>query len=370
MKGPKNKKLPRGIFVRGGWYWIRYVDQHGRLHREKASPLLEGAKAALAKRRTEIRELKFFPEKSKQRSVLFREIAKDYTDHVKQVKRDWAHDVARVKILLGLLKDVAIGALTPGRIETVLAELGKRNVWADATYNRYHALLSGVFRRAVKNGKAATNPVRETAHRKENNQRIRYLSNDEEQNLMKVLREKKWPEREKEILVALHSGMRRSEQYRTAQVPDGGLKWEHINFRAGVIRLPRSKSNKPLEIPMNSVLRETLRSIPHRIDSPHVFDGTDPTKWFRGVLKEAKISNFHRHDLRHTFASRLAMAGVPMRHIAELMGHSEIQTTMRYAHMQPGHLADAVERLASGKTGGQTDTATSTKLLAVPRRVG
>jgi hypothetical protein len=64
------------------------------------------------------------------------------------------------------------------------------------------------------------------------------------------------------------------------------------------------------------------------------------------------------------------MAGVPMQHIAELMGHSEIQTTMRYAHLQPGHLADAVERLASAQIGGQTDTATSTKVLAVPVMAG
>ena len=368
MRHPK--KLPRGIFIRDSWYWIRYADRHGRIHREKGSPLLEGAKAAIAKRRTEIREEKFFPEKIKQRSVLFREIAKDYTAHVKQVKRDWAHDEARVEVLLELLKEVPIAELTPGRLETVLAELGKKKGWADATHNRYRALLSGIFRRAVKNGKSASNPVRETAHRKENNQRVRYLSSDEEQSLMKVLREKKWPEREKEILVALHSGMRRSEQYRTAQVPDGGMKWEHINFRAGVIRLPRSKSGRPREIPMNSVLRETLRSIPHRIDSPYVFDGTDPGKWFREALKDAGISNFHWHDLRHTFASRLAMAGVPMRHIAELMGRSEIQTTMRYAHLQPGQLADAVERLATAQTGGQTDTATSTEVLAVSAKVG
>lgn len=171
MRRPK--RLPRGIFFRNGWYWIRYVDQHGRLHREKGSPLLEGAKDALAKRRTEIRELKFFPEKIKQRSVLFREIAKDYTDHIKQVKRDWAHDEARVKILLGLMKDVSIAELTPGRLETVLAQLGKKNSWADATHNRYRALLSGIFRRAVKNGKASANPVRETVHRKENNRRVR-----------------------------------------------------------------------------------------------------------------------------------------------------------------------------------------------------
>jgi integrase len=115
---------------------------------------------------------------------------------------------------------------------------------------------------------------------------------------------------------------------------------------------------------MNSVLKETLRSIPRRIDSVLVFDGTDPGKWFGKAVKDAGIEDFSWHDLRHTFASRLAMAGVPLRHIAELMGHSEIQTTMRSAHLQPGHLRDVVERLA------QTDTATSTEAQAASTKVG
>jgi hypothetical protein len=97
----------------------------------------------------------------------------------------------------------------------------------------------------------------------------------------------------------------RSEQYCTCQVPDGGLKWEYINFRAGVIRLPRSKAGeKPREIPMNSVLRKTLRSLPQKIDSPYVFDGTDPEKWFAKLVKAAGIKDFTWHDLRHTFASQ------------------------------------------------------------------
>jgi len=120
-----------------------------------------------------------------------------------------------------------------------------------------------------------------------------------------------------------------------------------------------SAVGKARDIPINSVLRETLRSIPQRINSPYVFYGTDPGRWFGKIVKAAGIKDFTWHDCRHTFASRLAMAGVPMRHIAELMGHSEIQTTMRYAHLQPGHLADAVEKLATGSR-EQTDTAIDT----------
>jgi len=353
-KKRRNRKLPRGIFRRDGWYWVRYTDQFGRLHREKANLYLDGAKNVLAKRRTEIREGKFFPDKIRRRYVLFGEIAKDYLARVR-AKRDWKHDEARLSILLEILKDQPIEEMTAGSLETVLADLAEERGMMPSTHNRYRALLSGVFRHAIRSGKAKANPVKDTPHRRESNQRVRYLTEAEEVKLLVVIRDR-CPEREPELLAALHSGMRRSEQFRTAQVPDGGLKWDFIDFRAGVIRLPRSKSGKSREIPMNSVLQRVLRSIPRTTTSPYVFEGTDPAKWLRRVCQFAGVRNLHWHDMRHTFASRLVMAGVPIRHVAELMGHSEIQTTMRYAHLAPGHLADAVERL----TAIQTDTATDT----------
>lgn len=192
----------------------------------------------MEKRRTEKYEGKFFPEKIKQRSLLFGEMSKDYLAQVRQSKkRDKAHAEQRIPVLLEALKDAPIDELTPGRLDSVLAGLAEKHGWTSATQNRYRSLLSGIFRQAVRNGKAHSNPVRETIHLKENNQRVRHLTADEEAKLMAVIRSCS-PEREAEVIVALHSGMRRSEQYRTAQVPDGGLKWEHLNFRAGVIRLP------------------------------------------------------------------------------------------------------------------------------------
>jgi hypothetical protein len=92
MKRPK--KLPRGIFVRNGEYWIRYADQHGKIHREKIGPFLEPAKAAVEKRRSDVREGKFFPDRIKQRTILFGEIAEEYLEYAEKTKRDWRHDKA------------------------------------------------------------------------------------------------------------------------------------------------------------------------------------------------------------------------------------------------------------------------------------
>ena len=360
MKTPKDKKLPRGIFVRNREYWIRYTDQHGKLHREKVGPYLDPAKAAVEKRRTEVREGKFFPDKVRQRLVSFSELVRDFLAHSKQAKRSYGHDVSRSETLLRLWRDCSLRDLSPGRIERDLAECAEQEEWRPATYNRHRALASGIFSLAIRNGKATANPVRGTHHRMENNARVRYLTDDEEAHVIEQVRATR-PELEPQIIVALHSGMRRSEQYVTTDCPDGGLKWQHVDFGGKVITLPRSKHGEKRHIKMNSVLEEALRHLRSTANSPYVFPVEPPDKLFPEVCKCAGVDDFTWHCLRHTFASRLVMRGVDLRTVQELMGHKSIVTTMRYAHLAPQHQADAVERLVRPTPGASTDTAISTK---------
>jgi hypothetical protein len=89
-----------------------------------------------------------------------------------------------------------------------------------------------------------------------------------------------------------------------------------------------------------------------------------PRQWFEEALEEAKISNFRWHDLRHTFASRLVMAGVDLRTVQQLMGHKTISMTVRYAHLAPEHQLAAVQKLcpdSQGLQSGATDTRTGTE---------
>jgi integrase len=193
----------------------------------------------------------------------------------------------------------------------------------------------------------------------EKNTRFRYLTLEEEERLMKVIRES-CPEREAEILTALHSGMRRSEQYHTAQHPDGGLKWEHIDLEAKVIRLPVSKSPRSRQIPINSVLQRALLAIPHNT-SPFVFAGTGPGNWFVKALRKAGIKDFSWHDLRYAFAMRLAATGASPFIIASLLGTYSLQTLLR-SHA----LADAVKLARQIKPAGGPRQATVSD--AVTRR--
>lgn len=201
-----------------------------------------------------------------------------------------------------------------------------------------------MFALGIKNEKMTTNPARAIAHRQENNARVRYLTAAEEMSLIAAVR-KMAPSLEAKILVALHSGMRRSEMFKTDDCPDGGLKWAHVNFQANLITLPRSKTGESRRIPINAVLRETLQKLRTVVGSVYVFAGGPPDRIFPHIVKAAKIWEFNWHDLRHTFASRLVMDGVDIRTVQELMGHKSIVTTMRYSHLAETHLAAAVERL-------------------------
>jgi site-specific recombinase XerD len=91
---------------------------------------------------------------------------------------------------------------------------------------------------------------------------------------------------------------------------------------------------------------------------------TDPREWFNAACDEAKIQGVTWHTLRHTFASRLVVAGVDLKTVQDLMGHKVIAMTARYAHLSPEHKPSALERLVSGKSGRVMTTRKPEKLGA------
>ena len=109
-----------------------------------------------------------------------------------------------------------------------------------------------------------------------------------------------------------------------------------------------TKNGERREIPMSDTLRETLRRIPRRLDSPYVFPGKEGKTLVNirrrslKALKEAGIEGFVFHALRHTFASHLVMAGVDLMPVKEFLGHKRLEMTLRCAHLVPGHKRAAI----------------------------
>ena len=154
---------------------------------------------------------------------------------------------------------------------------------------------------------------------KEKNARVRFLTEDEETRLLQVAPKPY----QSMILVAIHTGMRFSEQIR--------LKWDDVDFKQQLLTIRDSRPGKSRHVPLNEVAFETLK--PRMIGCPFVFyseKGTQRTLMARqwpGWLKQAGVENFHWHDLGHTFASRLVMRGVDLYTVKELLGHQSIEMT-------------------------------------------
>ncbi len=213
-----------------------------------------------------------------------------------------------------------------------------------STVNRLVAVVSHMFTKAVDwdmMSKAIVDKIN-VRMLPEHNQRLRYLSHEESRTLVDSCDGQLKPV----VITALNTGMRKSEIL--------NLTWDRVDLRHGFILLDKTKNGDRREIPINSVLRQTLQDLVRRIDVPYVFCNPqtgmpfqkDWKKTFHTALRKAGIHDFRFHDLRHTFASQLVMAGVDLVSVKELLGHKDIKMTLRYAHLAPSHKVRAVEMLA------------------------
>jgi site-specific recombinase XerD len=178
--------------------------------------------------------------------------------------------------------------------------------------------------------------------------------------------------------------------------------WEEVDLTRRMLTVPRSKHGERRHVPLNSVAIAALTELKSRREAQEERKPCDASndaeesdwiflnargqrltgsrKWFEAAIKETRIQNFHWHDLRHTFASRLIMGGMDLRTVQELMGHKTVSMTCRYAHLAPTHQLAAVDRLADinraiketrpepSKTAEATDTTTDTKATATVRK--
>jgi integrase len=204
----------------------------------------------------------------------------------------------------------------------------------------------------VRNSKLSANPVRLVKPRKENNERVRFLEAEEENTLREKI-QKLYPDHEPEFDIALHTGMRRGEQYR--------LRWQDVDLKRGIITVTLSKHGEARHIQINSVARAALIRLRERGSGiGYVCPGQEGPRnrdwrhWLEDAVEKAGIPNFRWHDLRHTFASRLVMAGAPLRAVQVLLGHKCIETTLRYSHLGDTHLHESVERLTAKPTDTRT----------------
>lgn len=346
----KNHKTatPRGVFEKvpgSGVWWIRYFDAQKQKHREKV-----GSKANAIKlyqiRKAAIHHGEKMPANMKRReeplsAVIDRAISW-YQVHRPKSNKTAEQHLTAWKEGLGYR---AVADLKPADIDEWLA---KHKDWAPGTFNRYKTTLGRALQLEVVAGNLERNVARLVTARQESKGRVRWLKEDEEKRLVEVIKTD-WPDYTQSFLIALHTGMRQGEQY--------SLEWDEIDLERKRIFLDNTKNGSNREVPMNKTCLQAFQELHDRRPEgmKWVFLAAfrkkkkerllNPRQWFDQAVSTAKIHNFHWHDLRHTFCSRLVMAGVDLLTVSRLAGHSSVAVTQRYAHLSPKHLADAVDVL-------------------------
>ncbi len=218
---------------------------------------------------------------------------------------------------------------------------------SDATVNREMSTLRHMLNKANEWDMLEINPFTKGFRLmlKENNHRLRFLTDSEIEALLRACDELKTytPHLRPIVETALLTGMRRGELL--------GLKWEQI--RNSFIYLTETKSGKARQIPINNRLAELFQGVrrENHLKSPYVFCGPDGQRFkevkhsFTSACRKAGIVGFRFHDLRHTFASQLVMRDISLKAVQELLGHASLVMTMRYAHLSKGKLKAAVSVL-------------------------
>jgi integrase len=213
---------------------------------------------------------------------------------------------------------------------------------APKTVDRDLAPLRAALNRAVKWDIIETNPLeRLEPLQAPSNAVVRYLAVDEEQRLYTALQRSE-PWLRTLVPVLLNTGLRRGEAL--------ALRWGDVDLaqRRLTVRASTAKTGTARHIPLNQTAYQALtaqRGDAEPLPGVLVWGQREFRRSWASLLRRAKVENFRVHDCRHHFASRLVQAGVGLNEVRELLGHSDLRMTLRYAHLAPENLADAVNRI-------------------------
>ena len=280
----------------------------------------------------------------------FREFVIDiYLPAVKPHKKSYKDDESRLRNhLIPVLGQYPLTEITTPMLSKLLAGLSTTGL-SNATLNRIRALLSSIFNMVIDHDLLEVNPVSRVKKYKENNQIERYLSDEELQRLMLVLKYHEHYAISNKTIVAiikflLLTGVRKREAM--------DMQWSDVDFTKSTWLLKFNKSGKARHIALNTDAMAILNAIPKI--STYIFANpetgkpyNDIRKTFDKVMQCADISNMRIHDLRHNFASLAVNSGESLFVVQKLLGHASPQTTQRYAHLQHSTLQNASEKIAA-----------------------
>jgi integrase len=324
------------VYQRGENWYVDFVFKGQRI-RESIGPSRKDAEKVIAKKKTEIIENKYLDIRKDPDPITFHAFGVEYLKWAKTNKKpsSYGRDLSSLRALDKDFETKILQDITSWQIEKYKTK--RKEQVKPASINRELALIKHLYSKAIEWGKCKENPARKVKLLRGEVNRVRYLVPEEVQTLLSNCMDHLRPI----VTVAVHTGMRKGELL--------GLEWARVNFEQGFITLFDTKNHERRDIPMNKTVKETLLSMERK--DPHVFPSrngrifVDIRDSFGVALKKSGITDFRFHDLRHTFASNLVMAGEDLNTVRELMGHKTMAMTLRYSHLSPGKKAKAVNVL-------------------------
>jgi len=241
--------------------------------------------------------------------------------------------------------DLPLAAVTPDVLRQWKATM--QTQYKPGTVHLYMKRLARVFAYALQSDWITSDPYRKVRKPSPGRGRVRFLTPDERVRLLAACAASRNPHLHTMVILALATGGRKNEIR--------GLLWSNVDVAAGAVRFVKPKTDHPRAVPLvGEALALMRRLAQHRpAEQRLVFprrDGQAPAAMemaWRHARRRAGLADVHFHDLRHTFASYMAMSGASLREIAELLGHSTVHMALLYTHLMPSHTHSVVERMAA-----------------------
>jgi len=318
-----------------GPFYMNFTVDGVRVFRSTGKYTKKEAKAVEAEER---RKLIKSSKKPVAKVIKLAEAIEQVYEHRWMHNKDAEGSYKRASRLLIFLGDIPL----PDISEQIVQQLQKRldtNKLSIATVNRYLATLKTIL-------KYHHLPTHFIRLRKERNGRIRVISREEEQQICSLLRNQDnyFPEVADLVEVLLDTGLRLSEAL--------NLDFKDISFKNNLISIWVNKGDKPRSIPMTKRVRQLLQDKEGEQKPFNLTVNQCEYAWsiVRAQMELEGDKEFVIHSTRHTTASRMVSAGVDLYVVKEILGHSSIQVTERYAHLAPGKLVTAIEVLEASSS--------------------
>ncbi len=346
------EKRPNGAAT----YALRYKDEYGRQRQYKIAnaadiSFAEAKKEAIrVKARVSVGKNPVEERRINRQIPTLNELSVRYLEYAKTAKKSHAIDERYLRIhLLPKFGHLHLNQLKQDEIVAWLSANVKAG-YAQATVNRWQVILSHMMRLAKRwDVPGAHNPLEGVVQKDPNNRIERYLSPAETARLKEAVENSPNPMLKYIVALLLLTGCRKRELL--------DARWEEINLEQRTWRIPTSKTGKPRHVPLSDDAIAVLKTVPRFGSCPFIVPNPKTLKPFTSIFhswdsarRAAGVGDVRIHDLRHSAASNLVNAGQSLYVVAKVLGHAQMRSSERYAHLNADVLLEAVNA-ASTVTG-------------------